>query len=76
MIYIKRSVEFNKDVTWVAASKDDGTMRCRQLYAGTDVNGAIAAATEAGLARVDAVAMATSEIARCKNEVQDTIGAA
>ncbi len=73
MIYIKRSVDFDKNVTWVANNLDISAQRNIGLYAGNSANEAIAAAVAAGATREDAVAQALAELARCNNEVQDTI---
>lgn len=62
MITIKRSTDIHRDVCWVTHRMEEA--RCFQLYLGTDVNGAIKAATEAGMSREQAVAMATAEINR------------
>lgn len=64
MITIKRSTDANTNVCWVAHSLDKEARRCTQLYLGTDVNGAIAAAVAAGLSRAEATKMAKAEIAR------------
>ncbi len=66
MIYIKRSVDFYKDVTWVANDLDENRRRNRMLYAGGDVNGAIDAAVKAGMDREAAVIQAQGEITRCQ----------
>ncbi len=73
MINIKRSVDFNKEVTWLANSLDEDSRRNTMLYAGNSVNGAIEAAVTAGLSRDEAKRVATAEIERCLNEVEDTI---
>ena len=77
MIYIKRSVDFNKEVTWVANDLDENKRRNVMLYAGPDVNGAIKAAGIAGMPRDEAVRQAQAEIDRCnKTDIVDTIGVA
>ena len=76
MIYIKRSVDFHKDVTWIAGNLDEDKRRNTQLYAGADVNVAITAAVNAGLEPNEATKQAQAEIARCRNETIDTIGVA
>lgn len=74
MIYLKRSVDIDKEVTWVANDLDENKRRNRMLYAGADVNGAIEAASKAGLDREAAVIQAQNEIERClKNEPNDKI---
>jgi hypothetical protein len=71
MIYIKRSVDFEKNVTWVANSLDQDKRRNVMLYAGNDVNGAILAAVKAGMPQLEAIQQANEEIARCKNVIDD-----
>ncbi len=66
MIYIKRSVDADKDVTWVTNDLDENKRRNRMLYAGKDVNAAIKAAMAAGLTFAEAADMAHAEIDRCK----------
>jgi len=73
VIYIKRSVDFHNEVTWIAGSLDENTRRGTSLYCGSDVNGAIDMAVAAGMLRADAAAKATAEIARCRNATIDTI---
>ena len=68
MIYVKRSVDIEKDVLWVASDLDEVTRRGRSLYVGKDVNGAVNAAVAAGMPRSDAEAQARSEIERCKKD--------
>jgi hypothetical protein len=75
MIYVKRSVDVDKEVTWVAADLDEIKRRCVSLYVGNDVNGAIEAATKAGMHRQAAEAQARQEIERCKKEHNDEIKA-
>ncbi len=74
MILIKRSVDINKDVAWVAHDLDKEKRRCTQLYVGTDVNGAIKAAIAAGMSQQDAVFLAQSEIKRSQAAIVDDIG--
>ena len=68
MIYVKRSVDIEKDVLWVAAELNEETRRGRQLYLGKDVNGAVNAAVAAGMPRLDAEAQARSEVERCQSD--------
>jgi hypothetical protein len=68
MIYLKRSVDFYKDVTWVANDLDEDRRRNRMLYAGKDVNGAIDAAVKAGMSREAAAIQAQNEINRCNHD--------
>lgn len=74
MIYLKRSVDFRRDITWVANELDEAKRRNTMLYAGEDVNGAIDAAVKAGLDREAAVFQAQEEIRRCNSSpINDTI---
>lgn len=72
MIFIKRSKDFHNDVFWIAHDLNEADSRCRQLYLGKNVNGAIEAAVAAGLSKEDAVKQAQSEIAR-QHQTVDTI---
>lgn len=69
MIYVRRSVDSHQDVAWIVG-KMEGS-RVGQLYAGKDVNEAIAVAVKHGMASEDAVAEAQREIERCKGVVDD-----
>lgn len=71
MIRINRSTDLRNDTVWVAIDHDEETQRCRQLYLGTDVNGAVKAAIEAGLPREDAIAAANAALSR--REVNDAV---
>lgn len=66
MLYLKRSVDIRRDVTWVANDLNEETRRNTALYVGLDVNGAIAALVKAGVPQDNATEMAKNEIARCK----------
>jgi hypothetical protein len=73
MIYINRSTDLEKDSFWVAAELNEETRRCRQLYLGKDVNGAVAAAVAAGLPKQEAISMA--ETAKAREQVVDDVRA-
>lgn len=74
MIYLKRSIDIDQNVTWVTNDLDENKRRNRMLYAGKDVNGAIEAAMGAGMDREAATIQAQNEINRCnQNEPVDAI---
>ena len=66
MIRINRSTDLRNDTVWVTVDHNEETQRCRQLYLGTDINGAMAAAVQSGLPRDEAVAQAVAARDRCQ----------
>lgn len=71
MICINRSTDLKNETVWVTIDVDYSIRRCKQLYLGSDINGAVAAAVHSGMSRDDAVALATK--ARDRKEVNDSI---
>ncbi len=73
MIYIKRSIDSNRDVTWIASDFDEEAYRSRILYAGRDVNGAVKAAVAAGMPNTQACCKAQAEINRCNLQATNDV---
>lgn len=70
MICINRSTDLKNETVWVTIDVDYSIRRCKQLYLGSDINGAVAAAVHSGMSRDDAVALAIK--ARDRKDVNDT----
>lgn len=73
MLYLNRCVDLDNDAIWVAVDLDKEKSRCRQLYCGKDVNGAVKAIVSAGMKRADAEAEVRRILNRKFDEVVDTL---